>query len=198
MKFVVNESQSDEEHSRRASRSWEVCQNFFYFLAAQRGCVRPRTQRRQSRDRVSHKFDSVRAFLARRQYNSPTLYIDVQRIAGTNIESTPKRPWKDDLSLGRYFGLHGKTILRHHRVNLTRPREQPTARFQPGLDQLYVRINSRAIFFALITSAAGILPLETFSFCSRVRAAIRSSPSRETTPFETRRPIPRLVVTAKG
>ncbi len=50
-------------------------------------------------------------FLARRQYNTPTLYVGVQRIACTNIEAAPKRPWKNDLSLRGNFGLHGKTIL---------------------------------------------------------------------------------------
>jgi hypothetical protein len=50
-------------------------------------------------------------FLARRQYNTPILYIDVQRIACTDIEATAKRPWKNDLSLCGNFGLHGKTIL---------------------------------------------------------------------------------------
>jgi hypothetical protein len=50
-------------------------------------------------------------FLARRQYNTPILYIDVQRIAGTDIEAAPKWPRKNDLSLRGNFGLHGKTIL---------------------------------------------------------------------------------------
>src|SRR5258708_26825199 len=50
-------------------------------------------------------------FLARRQYNTPILYVGVERIACTNIEAAPKRPWKNDLSLGGNFGLHGKTIL---------------------------------------------------------------------------------------
>jgi hypothetical protein len=50
-------------------------------------------------------------FLARRQYNTPILYVGVQRIACTNIEAAPKRPWKNDLSLRGNFGLHGKTIL---------------------------------------------------------------------------------------
>jgi hypothetical protein len=38
-------------------------------------------------------------FLARRQYNTPILYIGVQGIACSNIEAAPKRPWKNDLSL---------------------------------------------------------------------------------------------------
>ena len=46
-----------------------------------------------------------------RQYNSPVLYIGVQRIPGTNIESATKPARKNDLSLSRNFGLHGKTIL---------------------------------------------------------------------------------------
>src|ERR1700675_2362672 len=50
-------------------------------------------------------------FLARRQYNTPILYIGVQRIACTDIEAAPKRPRKHDLSLRGDFGLHGKTIL---------------------------------------------------------------------------------------
>jgi hypothetical protein len=50
-------------------------------------------------------------FLVRRQYDTPILYVDVQWIACTNIEAAPKRPWKNDLSLGGNFGLHGKTIL---------------------------------------------------------------------------------------
>ena len=50
-------------------------------------------------------------FLARRQYNTPILYIGVQRMTCTNIEATPKRPWKNDLSLRGNFGLHGKTVL---------------------------------------------------------------------------------------
>ena len=50
-------------------------------------------------------------FLARRQYNTPILYISVQRITWPNIESAAKRPGENDLPLGRYFGLHGKTIL---------------------------------------------------------------------------------------
>jgi hypothetical protein len=50
-------------------------------------------------------------FLARRQYNTPILYIGVQRIACTDIEAAPKWPWKNDLSLRGNFGLHGKTIL---------------------------------------------------------------------------------------
>jgi hypothetical protein len=33
--------------------------------------------------------------------------ISVQRITWPNIESAAKRPWENDLSLGRYFGLHG-------------------------------------------------------------------------------------------
>ena len=51
------------------------------------------------------------AFLARRQYNTPILYIGVQRIACTDIEAAPKWPRKNDLSLRGDFGLHGKTIL---------------------------------------------------------------------------------------
>jgi hypothetical protein len=50
-------------------------------------------------------------FLARRQYNTPILYIGVQRIACTDIEAAPKRPRKNDLSLRGDCGLHGKTIL---------------------------------------------------------------------------------------
>jgi hypothetical protein len=50
-------------------------------------------------------------FLARRQYNTPILYIGVQRIARTDIEAASKWPWKNDLSLRGNFGLHGKTIL---------------------------------------------------------------------------------------
>src|ERR1700675_795146 len=50
-------------------------------------------------------------FLARRQYNTPILYVGVKRIACTNIEAAPKRPWKNDLSLRGTLGLHGKTIL---------------------------------------------------------------------------------------
>jgi hypothetical protein len=50
-------------------------------------------------------------FLARRQYNTPILYIGVQRIACTDIEAAPKWSWKNDLSLRGNFGLHGKTIL---------------------------------------------------------------------------------------
>jgi hypothetical protein len=50
-------------------------------------------------------------FLARRQYNTPILYIGVQRIACTDIEAAAKWPWKNDLSLRGNFGLHGKTIL---------------------------------------------------------------------------------------
>jgi hypothetical protein len=50
-------------------------------------------------------------FLARRQYNTPILYIGVQRIACTDIEAPPKWPWKNDLSFRGNFGLHGKTIL---------------------------------------------------------------------------------------
>src|ERR1700676_5670839 len=50
-------------------------------------------------------------FLARRQYNTPILYVGVQRIACTNIEAAPKRPWKNDLSLRGNLSLHGKTIL---------------------------------------------------------------------------------------
>jgi hypothetical protein len=38
-------------------------------------------------------------FLARRQNNSPILYIGVHGITWPNIESAPKRPWKNDLSL---------------------------------------------------------------------------------------------------
>jgi hypothetical protein len=56
-------------------------------------------------------------FLARRQHNSPILYIGVQGITWTNIESAAKRPWKNDLSLGRYFGLHGKTILPRQNID---------------------------------------------------------------------------------
>ena len=51
------------------------------------------------------------AFLARRQYNTPILYIGVQEIACTDIEAAPKWPRKNDLSLRGNFGLHGKTIL---------------------------------------------------------------------------------------
>ena len=51
------------------------------------------------------------AFLARRQYDTPILYIGVQRIACTDIEAAPKWPRKHDLSLSGDFGLHGKTIL---------------------------------------------------------------------------------------
>jgi len=51
------------------------------------------------------------AFLARRQYNSPILYVRVQWIARADIEAAAKRPWKNDLSLCGNFGLHGKTIL---------------------------------------------------------------------------------------
>jgi hypothetical protein len=50
-------------------------------------------------------------FLARRQYNTPILYIGVQRIACTDIEAAAKWPWKNDLSLRGNFGLHGKIIL---------------------------------------------------------------------------------------
>jgi hypothetical protein len=50
-------------------------------------------------------------FLARCQYNTPILYIGVQRIACTDIEAAPKWPRKNDLSLRGNFGLHGKTIL---------------------------------------------------------------------------------------
>jgi len=50
-------------------------------------------------------------FLARRQYNTPILYIGVQRIASTDIEAAPEWPRKNDLSLRGNFGLHGKTIL---------------------------------------------------------------------------------------
>jgi hypothetical protein len=51
------------------------------------------------------------AFFARSQHNSPILYIRVQWIAWADIEAAAKRPWKNDLSLRRNFGLHGKTIL---------------------------------------------------------------------------------------
>jgi len=51
------------------------------------------------------------AFLARRQYNSPILYIRVQWIARADIEAAAKRPWKNDLSLRGNFSLHGKKIL---------------------------------------------------------------------------------------
>jgi|SRR5580700_12213274 hypothetical protein len=50
-------------------------------------------------------------FFARRQYNTPILYIGVQRIASTDIEAAPEWPRKNDLSLRGNFGLHGKTIL---------------------------------------------------------------------------------------
>jgi hypothetical protein len=50
-------------------------------------------------------------FFARRQYNTPILYIGVQRIACTDIEAAPKWARKNDLSLRGNFGLHGKTIL---------------------------------------------------------------------------------------
>jgi hypothetical protein len=50
-------------------------------------------------------------FLARRQYNTPILYIGVQLIACTDIEAASKRPWENDLSLRGNLGLHGKTIL---------------------------------------------------------------------------------------
>jgi hypothetical protein len=53
----------------------------------------------------------MRAFLARRQHNSPILDIRVQWIARADIEAAAKRPWKNDLSLRGNFGLHGKTIL---------------------------------------------------------------------------------------
>jgi hypothetical protein len=58
-------------------------------------------------------------FLARRQYNTPILYIGVQLIACTDIEAAPKRPWKNDLSLRGNLGLHGKTILSSHRFRNT-------------------------------------------------------------------------------
>ena len=48
---------------------------------------------------------------ARRQYNTPVLYIGIQRITWPNIELPAERPWKNDLPLGGNFGLHGKTIL---------------------------------------------------------------------------------------
>src|SRR5258708_24891964 len=64
-------------------------------------------------------------FLARRQYNTPILYVGVQRIACTNIEAASKRPGKNDLSLRGNFGLHGKTIL-----PLSRPISQPSAQFR--------------------------------------------------------------------
>ena len=51
------------------------------------------------------------AFLARRQYNSPILYIRVQWIARADIEAAAQWAWKNDLSLRGNFGLHGKTIL---------------------------------------------------------------------------------------
>ena len=51
------------------------------------------------------------AFLARSQHNSSILYICVQWIARADIEAAAKRPWKNDLSLGRHFSLHGMTIL---------------------------------------------------------------------------------------
>src|SRR5437588_12956371 len=50
-------------------------------------------------------------FLARRQYNLSILYIGIQRVACTNIESAAKRSWKNNLPLGGNFRLHGKTIL---------------------------------------------------------------------------------------
>jgi hypothetical protein len=53
----------------------------------------------------------MRPLVARRQHNSPILYIGVQRITCPNIESAAKRAWKNDLSLRGNFGLHGKTIL---------------------------------------------------------------------------------------
>jgi hypothetical protein len=56
-------------------------------------------------------------FLARRQYNTPILYIAVQRIACTDIEAAPKWPGKNDLSLRGNFGLHGKTILPSSRAD---------------------------------------------------------------------------------
>src|SRR5215471_2939715 len=51
------------------------------------------------------------AFLVRRQYNSPILYICIQWIARADIEAAAKRSWKNDLSLRGNFSLHGKTIL---------------------------------------------------------------------------------------
>ena len=63
------------------------------------------------------------AFLALRQYDTPILYIGVQRIACTDIEAAPKWTWKNDLSLRGNFGLHGKTILpSSHRHRNTYPR----------------------------------------------------------------------------
>jgi len=53
----------------------------------------------------------VRTFSTRREHNSSILDIRVQRITWPNIEPAPKRSRKNNLSLGRYFGLHGKTIL---------------------------------------------------------------------------------------
>ena len=74
------------------------------------GAFGPRSKR-AVRNGISHEFNSVEAFLARRQDNSPILYIGVQWITWSNIESAAKRFRKNDLSLRRYFGLHGKTIL---------------------------------------------------------------------------------------
>jgi hypothetical protein len=53
----------------------------------------------------------MRPFSLGCEYNSPVLYIRVERIPSTNIESTPKRARKNHLSLAGNFGLHGKTIL---------------------------------------------------------------------------------------
>ena len=53
----------------------------------------------------------METFLARRQHNSSILYIGIERIACTDIETTTKRTGENDLSLRGNLGLHSKIIL---------------------------------------------------------------------------------------
>lgn len=53
----------------------------------------------------------MRALSLGRQYNSPVLDIDLERIPGTNIQSATQRAGKNNLPLSGNLGLHSKTIL---------------------------------------------------------------------------------------
>ena len=91
--------------------SWKACHYFFNFLAAQPRCARACTESRESGNGIGYEFHRMRPFPSGSKDDSAIFYVSVQRIPGTDVETTTQWAGKNYLALRGNSGLHGKTIL---------------------------------------------------------------------------------------
>jgi len=71
------------------------------------------TESRQSSRRIGYDPDSVTTLVTRCQHDSTGFDVRLKDVTGADPKTTAKRTRENNLALGGYFGLHGKTVLPH-------------------------------------------------------------------------------------